>query len=195
MILPFATQNEGKLNEAREILGPLGIEVESMNLDLAEPDRGTIEAVTMEKLRQVREMGFSRVMVDDAGIFFAAYPHFPGILTKRVFQGIGYKGIMKLLDGETRKAWFEGAVAVLWDGETVAFSAQTPGRLLKTSPDRIQPEPGFPFNSIFIPHGDHRTLSEMSAEERAHYSYRGKVLKQVARWLSERTEGDGAARK
>lgn len=187
VILPFATQNEGKLKEARQVLEPLGIQVERLSLDLAEPDLGTVEGVTGEKLRQVREMGFERVMVDDAGIFFAAYDHFPGILSKRVFEGIGYKGVMKLLKGETREAWFEGAVAVLWDGETAVFSAKTPGRLLEADPEEIQWEPGFPFNPIFVPQGDSRTLSEMTAPEREQYSYRGRALKELARWLRKRS--------
>ncbi|MDR6225629.1 non-canonical purine NTP pyrophosphatase [Desmospora profundinema] len=186
MILPFATLNEGKLREARHVLSPMGIDVIRLPLELIEPDAGTIEEVTREKLRQVKEMGIDRVMVDDAGIFFAAYDHFPGILTKRIFERIGYKGIFKLLEGETRQAWFEGAIALLWDGETQIFSARTHGRLLDTLPPDVKPEAGFPFNPIFVPAGDHRTLAEMSPDERERYSYRGKVLKEAARWLNER---------
>ncbi|SMO65405.1 non-canonical purine NTP pyrophosphatase [Melghirimyces algeriensis] len=184
MILPFATQNEGKLQEARQVLQPYGIRVQSLSLDLVEPDLGTIEDVTKEKMNQVQSLGYQRVMVDDAGIFFKAYNRFPGILSKRVFQGIGYRGVMKLLDGESRDAWFEGAVAVLWDGKRAVFSDRTPGRIVNTIPSNIDPEPGFPFNPIFIPNGDHRTLAEMSPQERQQYSYRGKVLKKVADWIT-----------
>lgn len=186
MILPFATTNEGKIQEAEQVLRPLGIEVVSLPLELLEPDAGTIEEVTREKLRQVKEMGLQRVMVDDAGIFFAAYPHFPGILTKRVVERIGYKGIFKLLQGESRDAWFEGAIAILWDGEINTFSARTDGRLLECLPSDVTPEPGFPFNPLFVPAGADRTLAEMSPRERERYSYRGKVLKEAARWLMER---------
>ncbi|WP_169713654.1 non-canonical purine NTP pyrophosphatase [Paludifilum halophilum] len=186
VILPFATMNEGKIKEAVEVLRPFGIEVTPLSLDLVEPDVGSIEAVTRVKLEQVRKMGYQRAMVDDAGIFFAAYKGFPGVLTKRVFERIGYRGVMKLLEGETRKAWFEGAVAVMWDGEEVCFPEHTPGHLLEELPKKIRPEPGFPFNPLFVPDGAARTLSEMTQEERQRYSYRGKALRRVAQWLSSR---------
>ncbi|QKI83409.1 non-canonical purine NTP pyrophosphatase [Kroppenstedtia eburnea] len=191
MILPFATQNKGKLTGARQVLEPLGIRVDPLPLDLAEPDFGSVEEVTGEKLRQVRALGYDRVMVDDAGIFFSAYDGFPGILSKRVFQRIGYKGVMKLLEGESREAWFEGAVAVLWDGETAFFSGKTPGHLLRVDPANITPEPDFPFNPIFVPRGDDRTLSQMSPRERKRYSYRGKALEELASWLKRRFDIDG----
>ncbi|MFC4077489.1 non-canonical purine NTP pyrophosphatase [Salinithrix halophila] len=183
MILPFATKNEGKLKEAEQVLMPCGIQVTPLSLELAEPDSGSIEEVAREKMRQVMEMGYRRAMVDDAGIFFAAYQQFPGILTKRIFERIGYKGIMKLLEGETRKVWFEGAVGVLWDGESAIFSARTSGRLLKMNPSDIQPEPGFPFNPLFVPDGETRTFAEMKPEEREAYSYRGRALKKAVHWL------------
>ncbi|SFS32624.1 non-canonical purine NTP pyrophosphatase [Marininema halotolerans] len=183
MILPFATMNEDKLKEAKRVLSPHGIQVTSLPVPLVEPDTGSIESVAWEKLKQVRERGYERAMVDDAGIFFAAYPFFPGILTKRIFNRIGYKGMLKLLEGESRQAWFEGAMGVLWDGETVVFSAKTPGEILEHVPHHTPEEPGFPFNRIFVPEGEHRTFGEMSMEEREAYSYRGQVLKKVAHWL------------
>ncbi|QKG83203.1 hypothetical protein GXN76_01140 [Kroppenstedtia pulmonis] len=186
MILPFATKNEGKLKEAEQVLKPYGIQVTGLSLDLMEPDVGSVEAVTKYKLKQVWEQGYTRVLVDDAGIFFAAYPSFPGILSKRIFERIGYRGIMKLLAGETRRAWFEGAVGVLWDGDTACFSARTSGFLLEKNPEEIKAEPGFPFNPLFVPDGDTRPMSEMSWEERNRFSYRETALRQVAQWLRNR---------
>lgn len=190
MKLRFVTENAGKLAEARSILSPLGIEVIHEPLPLVEPEEGTIEAVCLEKLRQAKRMGLDRVMVDDAGVFLAAYKGFPGVLTKRIFDLIGYRGFMKLLEGESRQAWFEGAVAVAWDGEIRCFTARTPGRIIEADPDSLQPEPGFPFNPIFVPEGEDRVLSEISPEKRLKHSYRRKALEQLAAWLKKRTERD-----
>ncbi|MDN4594358.1 non-canonical purine NTP pyrophosphatase [Polycladomyces subterraneus] len=183
MKLQFATQNEGKLAEAKRVLSRFGIEVIGLPVDLWEPSSGEIETVTLEKLRQIRRMGYDRVMVDDAGIFFAAYDHFPGVLTKRVFDRIGYRGVRKLLEGEDRTAWFEGCIAVSWDGETGVFAARTSGRILDPIPDDIRPEPGLPFNPIFIPDGETRVLGAMTPEEQMKYSYRCRALEQMAEWL------------
>ena len=110
----------GKCREAgrsADAFSPLGIEVIHHSLTLMEPVEGRVEEVCLEKLRQVRRMGLNRVMVDDAGLILEAYPGFPGVISKRIFDQIGYRGLMKLLSGEPRQAWLEGAVAVLWDGK------------------------------------------------------------------------------
>jgi XTP/dITP diphosphohydrolase len=188
--LGFVTENAGKLAEARAVLSPLGIEVHHTPLPLSEPKEGTIREICLEKLHQVRRMGMDRVMVDDAGIFLASYPGFPGVLTKRIFEMIGYKGFMNLLAGQSRQAWFEGAVAALWDGEIGCFVARTPGRIIEADPESLRPEPGFPFNPIFVPEGEDRVLSKISREERLKYSYRRKAMEQLAGWLKERMKRD-----
>jgi XTP/dITP diphosphohydrolase len=183
MKILFATQNEGKLTEANQVLAPFGIEVVSVNIPLMEPDAGTVAEVARVKLKQVMERGYDRIMVDDAGIYFAAYPQFPGVLTKRVYERIGYRGIEKLLQGESREAWFEGAVAVCWNGLVKTFTGITHGKIVDKMSDAIVPETGFPFDPIFIPDGDTRVLKEMPVEERMRYSYRRKALTKMADWL------------
>jgi XTP/dITP diphosphohydrolase len=181
----FATQNKGKLAETRQILSSFGFAVESINISLAEPDAGTVEEVARIKLEQASGCGYDPIIVDDAGIFFAAYPGFPGVLTKRVFERIGYRGIKKLLSGEDRKAWFEGAVAVRWRGKQQIFTGKTTGIILNEWPDRVEPEPGFPFDPIFIPDGGTKVLKEMTPTERMAYSYRRQALEKMAQWMKE----------
>lgn len=179
----FATKNEGKLAEANWVLAPLGMEVEGLDIHLSEPDAGTVEEVALIKLQQVMDRGYDDVMVDDAGIFFAAYPQFPGVLTKRIFDRIGYRGIHKLLLEESREAWFAGTVAICWGGEVRTFSGMTRGRMIENITESIQAEPGFPFDPIFVPDGGTRVLKEMPVIERLSYSYRRKALEKMASWL------------
>lgn len=185
MKILFATQNKAKLQEASQVLTPLGIEVERVSIPLYEPDAGTAGEIAAIKLEQARQQGYETVMVDDAGIYFAAYDQFPGILSKRIFHRIGYKGIRKLLEGEVRDAWFEGAVAVAWRGRTETFIGTTHGRIIEEIDDQMQPDPGVPFDRIFIPDGDVRVLSAMTDQERLHYSYRRKALEKLAAWLKK----------
>ncbi|MBA4496220.1 non-canonical purine NTP pyrophosphatase [Paenactinomyces guangxiensis] len=183
MELLFATKNKAKLAEASQVLSRCGIEVVSFDIDLSEPDAGTVEQVAQMKLQQVMVLGKNRVMVDDAGIFFAAYPEFPGVLTRRIFNLIGYRGISKLLTGESRQAWFKGTVAICWDGQIRTFSGITRGRIADAFSEEIEADPRFPFDSIFIPEGDTRALQEMPVEERLAYSYRRRALEKMAEWL------------
>lgn len=181
--LYFVTQNEGKLLEARQYLNPLGIEVERVSIPFIEPGEGTVKEISRIKLKQALMAGLERVMVDDAGIYLEAYPSFPGVLSKRIFQQIGYRGIRKLLDGESRNAWFEGAVSISWNGKIKTFLGVTRGRIIEHFPDQLQVDVQFPFDPIFIPEGADRVMNEMSADERLFYSYRRKALEKLAKWL------------
>ncbi len=51
---------------------------------------------------------------------------------------------MKLLEGESRAAWFEGAVAVAWDHAEACFTAQTYGEIITCEPEEIVMQPGMP---------------------------------------------------
>jgi len=186
--LYFVTQNEGKLAEARQYLRPLGIEVEGVSIPLLEPGEGTVKEISRIKLEQAIEAGYDRVMVDDAGIYLEAYPAFPGVLSKRIFHQIGYRGIRKLLEGESRKAWFEGAISISWNGKTETFTGVTRGRIIQDIRDDLEPVPEFPFDPIFIPDGADRVMKEMPLDERLSYSYRRKALEKLAAWLLKETE-------
>ncbi|MCS1352208.1 non-canonical purine NTP pyrophosphatase [Mechercharimyces sp. CAU 1602] len=186
MQITFVTQNEEKLKEASHALRPYGIEVCSHPLPLVEPDLETVEEVAQEKLRQVQTAGLNRAIVDDAGIFFAAYNQFPGVLTKRVFQRIGYKGIVQLLHNQSREAYFLGSVAVVWDSETAIFTGRTNGEIVEIDPHLLPEVSDFPFDPIFIPTGEKQTLAQLSIESKLSHSYRRKALDQLATWLKER---------
>lgn len=182
----FASNNQAKLNEVKQILEPLGFEVENLEIDFQEPSFGTIEEVALNKLDQILEKGYDQVIVDDSGIFFKAYHQFPGILTKRIFHHIGYVGIKKLLEGESREAWFKGTLALSWKGEKRIFSGILKGVMVKDICEETCCEPGLPFDPIFIPVGSSQTLKKMSIEERLFYSYRRPALEEMVKWIWSR---------
>lgn len=182
--LTFVTSNEGKWQEAQDVLSPYGFEVQPITYDFAEPTAGTIEQIAIQKLQQIRNQGYRRVFVEDSGIFFAAYHQFPGVLSKRVFQGIGYRGLEKLLHNESKDAWFSGTVALDWDGEIKTFSASIDGTIVKKKPS-LAPEPGLPFDPIFVPTGEERVFAALSLEKRRQYSYRRRALINMANWIHE----------
>lgn len=188
MRLFFVTQNKAKVAEARGILAPYGIEVEQRMVSFVEPDAGTVEETARAKLKQVRKKGLDQFMVDDAGIYFAAYTDFPGILSKRIYERIGYKGIHKLLQGEKREAWFRGAVGICFNGAMKIFSGETRGHIIETIDKSKSTLSDFPYDPIFIPEGESRVLSQLSEEEWKIYSYRRKALVRLAEWLNEKTK-------
>ncbi|TCP69603.1 non-canonical purine NTP pyrophosphatase [Baia soyae] len=188
MKIYFATMNESKLNEARQVLEPIGYQVLGLEVNYIEPDEGTVQEIAMQKLEQVLQVHpeLQRVMVDDAGIFFQAYPLFPGVLAKRVFQRIGYHGIEKLLAGEDRSARFEGAIALYSHGQKKIFSGMTKGTIVEGIPttDSLT-NVGFPYDPLFVPDGGNQVLADMDIEQRLSFSYRRKMLDKMALWMKE----------
>lgn len=186
MKLIFATQNLEKVAETKRILAPYGIEVYCQPVAFVEPDSGTVEETARVKLEQVKQQGLDHVMVDDAGIYFAAYPDFPGVLSKRIVQRIGYKGIRKLLMKEPREACFKGAIGISWNGETKIFCGETRGWIIEDIDESEVPFSGFPYDPIFVPEGETRVLSQLSDETSQIYSYRRKALDRMADWLKQK---------
>ncbi|TCS84188.1 non-canonical purine NTP pyrophosphatase [Tepidibacillus fermentans] len=183
MKLIFVTTNPEKLAEAQLALAPFGHQVEGKSFPFIEPTEGTLEEIARYKLEQIKEDEEIPIFVDDSGIFFESYPQFPGILTKRIFQLIGYKGIDKLLSGESRKAYFRGVIAVKWKGKIDVFHGITSGRIISEIPYNLPKDLRFPFDPIFIPDGDTQVLGNMSLEQRVYYSYRRKALEKMGHWL------------
>ncbi len=187
MQILFVTTNSEKLKEARLALAPYGHQVESIDFDFSEPTDGAIEMIAKEKLAQLRKRvppGMP-VIVDDSGIYLVAYEGFPGILTKRIFQQIGYRGISKLLAGEDRRAYFHGVVALLWRGQVKTFHGKMHGRIIDDIPEDLPANLLYPFDPIFVPQGSELTMGELSAADRLAYSYRRKALDKLGKWLEE----------
>lgn len=183
MKITFVTSNKKKVEETSQILKRYGIEVVAKPFALIEPGEGTVEEIALHKLKQVISKGEDQVMVDDAGIYFRAFPQFPGVLSKRIFQCLGYRGIKKLLAGEDRTAWFEGTIAVCWRGRICSFTGITPGFIIEDWPEDLNPNPSFPYDPIFVPEGESVVWQELSDEKKAFYSYRRKALEKMAEWI------------
>lgn len=184
MKIIFATRNIEKLKEAKLALAPFGHEVEGRSYSFIEPTEGSLEEIAKIKLSQIEISLDSPVIVDDSGIFFESYPGFPGILTRRVFNLIGYKGIDKLLKEESRKAFFHGVIAVKWKEEIKVFEGKTHGVIIDPIPLDLPKNVDFPFDPIFKPDESDRVFGQMAVEERVYYSYRRKALEELGKWMN-----------
>ncbi|MCX6774453.1 MAG: XTP/dITP diphosphatase [Candidatus Micrarchaeota archaeon] len=181
MKLLFATHNKHKLEEAREILGKLDIEIEHFEIEYDEP-RGEDTSEIAEK--SARDL-FSRIkkplFLDDSGIFVNALNGFPGPYSAWVFRKMGYQGILKLLDGnENRKAYFKSSIAYASEKGTFVFDGIMKGSI----PKEARGDNGFGYDPIVVPEGMDRTFAEMSDEEKNSISHRKIALHKFADFLS-----------
>ncbi len=178
----FVTGNEDKFKEAKATLEKAGVELKKSEIEIVEKKFPTEKEVSMGKaLAALRELK-APLIVEDTGIYFGAYENFPGPNANVVFKGIGYDGLLKLLEGKSRKAFFRTSVCFIQPNcNPVCFIGECPGKIADNVSDVIS----FAYDAIFIPDGDKRTFSEMTKEEKEKFSHRRKAMEEFARWLKE----------
>ena len=104
MRILFATGNENKIVEAREVLEPLGHTVEGLVINgqkpnFDEPKELGLEGVAESKIRQALDLIKGSELeaanfVEDSGIFLDAFPEWPGAQSSDVEKEIGLEGII-----------------------------------------------------------------------------------------------------
>jgi XTP/dITP diphosphohydrolase len=174
------------LEEAKNLLFPLGIEVEQLKVPYPEIQGPNLEEVAlfgMKWLQKEHEIE-GAIMLEDAGLFIHFLSDFPGVYSKFVFTTIGYEGVLRLLTGkEDRNAHFEAIVAYCEKNkEPLIFKGRIDGEIA------IEPRGshGFGYDPIFIPQGEKRTFAEMETEEKNRFSHRARALSQLAEFLRKR---------
>ena len=189
--LNFLTGNPGKLSEAEELLGPLGIHVQSFQIDgqipdVIEPQSESLTTVALAKIAQGVELLAAAdrlqemLLVEDTGLFIDALPDFPGVYSSHVLKSLGCQGILKLLD-DNRGARFM-TTAALWTGEAVeVFVGTCQGKIAA----EIRGEDGSGYDPIFVPNDtkDERTFAEMTADEKSAISHRGRALQALYEYI------------
>ena len=187
----IATSNAHKVEEFREMLEPLGIQVRSL-LDLEEKveieETGTTFAENaMIKALNVHERLGIPVISDDSGLEVDAMDKAPGVYSARF---LGYdtpyeeknQYIMDQVEGKTRTARYVCAIAyVEEDGARHVFTGVVEGEIA----DHARGEKGFGYDPIFYypPYG--ATLAEVSEEKKNAISHRGRALAQLIAYMKE----------
>lgn len=193
--LIFATGNEGKMKEIREILGELDYEILSMkeagvDVDIVE-DGTTFEENAIIKAKTVMEATGSIVLADDSGLEIDYLDKAPGIYSAR-FAGedtsydIKNRILLDRLEGvpdEERRARFVCAVAAVFPDGTVKVVRETiEGQIAH----EIVGENGFGYDPIFYVPEYGCTTAEMTPELKNELSHRGKALRAMKKILEEK---------
>ncbi|KAB1440951.1 XTP/dITP diphosphatase [Candidatus Galacturonibacter soehngenii] len=188
----FATNNEGKMKEVREILADLGMEVLSLKeagiaIDIEE-NGTTFEENALIKVNAIKELVDCIVLADDSGLEVDYLNKEPGIYSARYMgENTSYtiknNKILELLQGvpkEKRTARFVCAIAaVLPSGKVFT----TRGTIEGIIGDKIEGENGFGYDPIFYLPEYHCTTAELSMEKKNELSHRGKALKAMKELL------------
>lgn len=180
----FATGNVHKMQEIRQILKDLPIEVVSMReagVDIEIEENGTtFEENALIKARAVHEVTGDIVLADDSGLSVDALDGAPGIYSARYMgedtpQEVKNAEIIRLVDesGRPRSARFTSVIAAVFeDGSEEVARGTLEGEIAKEPAGAH----GFGYDPIlFIPELG-CTTAEISAEEKNAISHRGKSL-------------------
>ena len=181
MKLVFATTNEGKLAELRELV--TGLEVVSAaeaapELDVDE-DRPTFEGNAEKKAREFLAATGLASLADDSGLSVDALGGRPGVLSAR-YAPTDAERIAKLtaeLRGvQNRKAHFTCALALaLPGGEVHVEVGECHGEIV----DVPRGQHGFGYDPIFLIPSLGKTLAELTRPEKAGLSHRGVAMRKM----------------
>lgn len=194
-VIVFATGNEGKMHEIRQILGDMDVKILSMKeagitADIIE-DGTTFEENAIIKAKAIAAMTDHIVLADDSGLEIDYLNKEPGIYSARYMgentsYDIKNANLIERLEGvedENRTARFVCAIAaVLPDGELLTAQGTVEGRIAYEP----KGENGFGFDPIFYLPEYGCTTAQLSEEEKNAISHRGRALRSMKQKLEKR---------
>lgn len=195
----LATGNAHKVREIREILAPLGIEVEPQNkYSVPEADEtGTtfIENAIIKARNAARHTGHA-ALADDSGIEVDALNGAPGVYSSR-FSGAGAtdeKNLQKLIDmmqdvPESQRAARYHCVIVYMrhadDPAPLVCHATWEGVIVTERKGKN----GFGYDPVFYIPSLGKTAAELSPADKNDISHRGKALRMLTESLKNHNNG------
>lgn len=187
MKVVFATKNENKLKEIRQILGP-DFEVISMkdagvDIDIEE-DGETFEENAIKKAEAVMQVCNEIVFADDSGLEIDYLNGEPGVHSARYMgedtpYSVKNQNILERLSGargSQRSARFVCAVAAAIPGKYTIIAQETIEGEIAKEP---KGENGFGYDPIFYVPKFKRTTAELTMEQKNKVSHRGKALRAI----------------
>lgn len=179
--LLFATSNEQKVVEANLAVKPFGLQFEHAPVDVDEIKDLDIFKVSEKKALDTFALLKKPVVVEDTGVFFEAFPNFPGTYSKFCVLTLGVKNTVKVLGGHSNKARFSTIVCYADAVGVESFEGRVEGEMALeprgTAPAKV------PYDPFFIPSGEAQTLAEMGLESKNKLSARARGFRKFAEWF------------
>lgn len=191
----FATSNEGKMKEIRDILMDMDIELLSLkdagiDIDIKE-DGTTFEENAIIKAETVCKLTGETVLADDSGLEVDYLDKAPGVYSARFLgENTPYSEknsyIINKLKGipyDKRSARFVSAIACSFpDGHTITRTGILEGYIA----ERMSGSNGFGYDPIFyVPEYNCTTADMPTTELKNQISHRAKALKAIKEVLKE----------
>ena len=192
MRLCFATNNEHKLNEARDIAGDdfKIVSLKEINCFEELPEtRPTLEGNSLQKAEFVFQKYNVACFADDTGLEVEALKGEPGVYSAR-YAGEHKSSsdnidlLLKKLEGKrNRRARFRTVVTLIGLTEQpLYFDGVVKGTITESRRGTF----GFGYDPIFIPEGYEKTYAEMDLQEKSSLSHRAIAVRKLGDFLKDR---------
>ncbi len=177
----FATINEGKLSEAK---GILGIEVIGTPLNIPEIQSLDPIEVAVAKAQGYYKILKKSIFVEDVSLVINHLNGLPGPYIDAFMKSLGNEGIIALLKGiENRTAFAQTTVVYIQSATKYEiFIGKVNGSIAK----KPMGDQGFGWDPIFIPKKETRTFAQMTQEEKEKYSMRAIALRKLKKYLNSK---------
>ena len=175
----FMTENQEKFREAKSILESQGIKIRQLKRAKVEIQDPSIEKIARHAIEKASVHHSELLLVEDSGLFIDALRGFPGPFSSYVYETIGLNGILGLLKGRRRSAYFQTSIAV---GSASLRPITFTGLVKGTISREIVGSAGFGYDPIFIPTGFRETFGQTSREFKNSHSHRAKAFLKFAKW-------------
>lgn len=190
----IASGNAGKIKEAQEILKEFKItSIKDAGIDIdVEEDKDTFEGNAIKKAEVIaNKLNGKKCIADDSGIEIEYLNGFPGVVTKRWFEGTDRERNLKLIEKlkgvpkKNRKIKFTTAIALSDGKNTICELGIIDGFVA----EEVRGENGFGFDEIFeLENG--KTLAELTQEEKNQISARKIALEKIKQKLDNLNNGE-----
>ena len=182
----FASSNEHKFQEAERILANLGMQINLFKTILEEIQSNNLNDIAEKKAINAYDLIQKPVIIEDDGLFIDSLDGFPGPYSSYVYDTIGNKGIMNLLENsEIRDAKFVSIIAYCDNDYGVKlFESSIPGKI-----SSVIEKGGWGYDPIFIPDGESKTYANVSDKDK--FSHRAAALTKFSNWFLDKQKDNG----
>lgn len=183
----FATNNEHKLRELRQILNGeftlLSLEDIGCNEEI--PETGTtLEFNASQKSHYIWDKYGIDCFADDTGLEIEALNNEPGVYSAR-YAGQAksseaniQKVLEKMKHTDERRARFRCVFSLIMNGEETQFEGIVEGNILHEK----EGNGGFGYDPIFRPLGYEKSFASLSPEEKNRISHRGRAVQKLVEY-------------
>jgi len=195
MKIVFATNNNNKLREIREILGNKYeiVSLKDIGCDVDIPETSdTLEGNAFIKAKYVYDNYHMNVFADDTGLEVDALNGAPGVYSARYAGGDGHdsdanmaKLLMELGENNNRNARFRTVIALILNNkgsekpEIHEFEGIVEGSILKEKSGNA----GFGYDPLFVPKGYNESFAQLGEEIKNKISHRAIAVGKLSEFL------------